>query len=172
MYFHEIRPQTLPQTLSRFCLNQPILQRQKSAICPKNGAVHPRKTRVPPQPRRYFLLSALRSFARWFSCQGTYVSRRRWRLPGAGALVDVRGLQLDQSGAPSAIYRSRAQPGGRLESLVVRDDFFSFFVRDPCHISPFFVKCYHGFEKRLRLVKAYFYEKYLFHIFIFYSIYF
>nr|DAS24733.1 MAG TPA: hypothetical protein [Caudoviricetes sp.] len=34
------------------------------------------------------------------------------------------------------------------------------------------MKCYHGFEKRLRLVKAYFYEKYLFHIFIFYSIYF
>ena len=54
MYFHEIRPQTLPQTLSRFCLNQPILQRQKSAICPENGAVHPRKTRVPPPPPSVF----------------------------------------------------------------------------------------------------------------------
>ena len=120
MYFHKIRPQTLLQTLSRFCLNQPILQRQKSAICPENGAVHPRKTRVPPLPRRYFLLSVLRSFARWFSRQGACVSRRRWRLPGAGALVDVRALQLDQGGAPGAIYCSRAQPRDRLESLVVR----------------------------------------------------
>ena len=172
MYFHKIRPQTLLRTLSRFCLNQPRLQRQKSALCPKNGAVHPRKTRRPPQPRRYFLLSALRSFARWFSCQGVCVSRRRWRFPGAGALADVRALRLDQGGAPSAIYCSRVQSRDRLESLVVRDDFFSFFVRNLCHISPFFVKCYHGFEKRLRLVKAYFYGKYLFHIFIFYSIYF
>lgn len=118
MYFHKIRPQTLLQTLSRFCFNQPILQRQKSAICPENGAVHPRKTRVPPLPRRYFLLSALRSSPRWFSCQGACVSRRRWRLPGAGALADVRALRLDQGGVPSAIYRSRAQPGVRLESLV------------------------------------------------------
>ena len=83
----------------------------KSAICPENGAVHPRKTRVPPLPRRYFLLSALRSFVRWFSCQGACVSRRRWRLPGAGALADARGLRLDQGGARSAICRSRAQPG-------------------------------------------------------------
>lgn len=94
----------------------------KSEICPKNGAGHPRKTRVPPLLRRYFLLSALRSFVRWFSCQGAYVSRRRWRLPGAGALADVRGLRLNQSGAPSAIYRSRAQPGapGRLNKSMQR----------------------------------------------------
>ena len=82
--------------------------------------MHPRKTRLPPLPRRYFLLSALRSFVRWFSRQGAYVSRQRWRLPGAGALADVRALQLDQGGAPGAIYCSRAQPRDRLESLVVR----------------------------------------------------
>nr|DAR78023.1 MAG TPA: hypothetical protein [Caudoviricetes sp.] len=33
---------------------------------------------------------------------------------------------------------------------------------------PFFVKCYHGFEKRLRLVKTNFCKKYLFNTFILY----
>nr|DAJ80815.1 MAG TPA: hypothetical protein [Caudoviricetes sp.] len=65
--------------------------------------MHPRKTRLPPLPRRYLLLSALRSFVRWFSRQGAYVSRRRWRLPDVGAIVDIKGLRLDQSGVLSAI---------------------------------------------------------------------
>lgn len=54
--------------------------------------MHPRKTRLPPLPRRYFLLSALRNFVRWFSCQGAYVSRRRWRLPGAARLRPLEGF--------------------------------------------------------------------------------
>lgn len=81
-----ILPQSAHTSASKIC----NLSRKRSGAPPKNP-------RAAPPPSVFPTICSAKLRALVLVPERTH-ERRRWRLPGAGALLDVRGLQLDQGG--------------------------------------------------------------------------